>query len=169
LTLLVEEAKDKQIFVSTHSPYIFKDAFPARPGMFIFRRDDATDEIEVINANLTSFGHFPWSPSWGEVNFSAYDLPTIELHNELYGFIQEQTNNTSEQAIETYFTSKGVSLSKSWIRMSGGTVQPPYNVTIFTYIRNTIHHPENTQNAHYTDVELRQSTSEMMGLIETGL
>jgi predicted ATP-dependent endonuclease of OLD family len=169
LRLLVEEAKDKQIFVSTHSPYIFKDAFPASPGMFIFRRDDVTDEIKVINANLASFGHFPWSPSWGEVNFSAYDLPTIELHNELYGFIQEQTSSTSEQAIEAYFTSKGVSLSKSWVRMSGGTLRPPQDITIFTYIRNTIHHPENTQNAPYTDVELRQSTSEMMGLIEAGL
>lgn len=168
LRLLVEEAKDKQIFVSTHSPYIFKDAFPTSPGMFIFRRD-ASDEIEAINANLTSFGHFPWSPSWGEVNFSAYDLATIELHNELYGFIQEQTNNTSEQAIETYFVSKGVSLSKSWIRANGGTVQSPYTVTLFTYIRNTIHHPENTHNAPFTDEELRQSTSEMMGLIEAGL
>ena len=168
LRLLVEEAKDKQIFVSTHSPYIFKDAFPDSPGMFIFRRG-ANDEIEIINANLTSFGHFPWSPSWGEINFSAYDLPTIELHNELYGFIQEQTNNTSEQAIETYFASKGISLSKSWARMSGGTVQAPYNITLLTYIRNSIHHPENTHNAPYTEVELRQSTSEMMRLIEAGL
>jgi energy-coupling factor transporter ATP-binding protein EcfA2 len=168
LRLLVEEAKDKQIFVSTHSPYIFKDAFPTTPGMFIFGRD-ATDKIEIINANLTSFGHFPWSPSWGEVNFSAYDLPTIELHNELYGFIQEQTNSMSEQAIEAYFASRGISLSKPWIRMSGGTAQPPYNVTLLTYIRNTIHHPENTNNVPYTDVELRQSASEMMRLIEAGL
>lgn len=105
LRLLVEEAKDKQIFVSTHSPYIFKDAFPTKPGMFIFRRD-ARNAIEVVDANLTSFGHFPWSPSWGEVNFSAYDLATVELHNELYGFIQEQTSNTSEPAVESYFASK---------------------------------------------------------------
>lgn len=168
LRLLVEEAKDKQIFVSTHSPYIFKDAFPTRPGMFIFRRD-ANDEVEIIDANLANFGHFPWSPSWGEVNFSGYDLPTLELHNELYGFIQEQTNNTSEQAVEAYFASKGVAASKAWIRMSGGTAQPPHNVTLFTYVRNTIHHPENTQNAAYSDAELRQSTSGMMSLIEAGL
>ena len=168
LRLLVEEAKDKQIFVSTHSPYIFKDAFPANPGMFIFRRD-ANDDIEVVNANLTNFGHFPWSPSWGEVNISAYDLPTIELHNELYGFIQEQTNNTSEQAIEAYFVSKGLSLSKPWARMSGGTVHPSSNVTLSTYIRHSIHHPENTHNAPFTDVELRDSIYEMMRLIEDGL
>lgn len=168
LRLLVEEAKDKQIFVSTHSPYIFKDAFLDNPGMFIFRRD-ATNDIEIINANLTHFGHFPWSPSWGEVNLSAYDLPTIELHNELYGFIQEQTNNTSEHAVETYFTSKGVSLSKSWAKVSGGTVQSPSTVTLCTYVRHSIHHPENTHNAPYTDAELRDSISEMMRLIEAGL
>lgn len=168
LRLLVEEAKEKQIFVSTHSPYIFKDAFPTTPGMFVFRRNDA-NEIEILNANLTGFGHFPWSPSWGEVNYSAYGLPTVELHNELYGFIQEQTSNTTEETIEAYFASKGVTASKSWTRMSGGTAQSPYNVSLFTYVRNTIHHPENTQNPRYMDAELRQSISGMMGLIEAGL
>jgi predicted ATPase len=168
LELLTEEAKDKQIFVSTHSPYIFKDAFPTSPGMYIFRRDSG-DKIEVIDANLASFGHFPWSPSWGEVNFSAYDLPTIELHNELYGFIQERTSNVNETTIEAYFASKGVAASKSWAKLSGGALQPASNVTLFTYIRNSIHHPENTHNAPYTNAELRQSISDMMYLIETKL
>ena len=168
LRLLVEESKDKQIFVSTHSPYIFKDAFPTKPGMFIFRRDE-NHEIEVVDANLSGFAHFPWSPSWGEVNFSAYDLPTVELHNELYGFIQEQTGNTSEQAFEAYLTSKGVQSSKQWVKVVGGSVQAPAPVTLQTYIRNSIHHPENKQNAYYTDDELRQSSVAMMALIETGL
>lgn len=168
LKLLIEEAKDKQIFVSTHSPYIFKDAFATQPGMFIFRRG-AEGAIEIVDANRAGFGHFPWSPSWGEVNFNAYDLPTVELHNELYGFIQEQTGSWSEAGIETYFGSKGIATSKEWVRISGGEAQAPSHVTLFTYIRNSIHHPENTQNASFTDEELRQSIAGMMQLIETGL
>jgi energy-coupling factor transporter ATP-binding protein EcfA2 len=168
LKLLVEEARTKQIFLCTHSPYIFKDAFPSKPGMFIFRRDSGGD-IEVVDANLASFGHLPWSPSWGEVNFSAFDLPTIELHNELYGHIQEQTKCATQAAVETYFASRGLNASKSWTRLSGGSAQPPENVTLPTYIRNAIHHPENTLNAAYTEADLRDSSATMMTLIEAGL
>jgi predicted ATPase len=168
LKLLVEEAKTKQIFLCTHSPYIFKDAFPTKPGMFVFRRDTHSD-IEVVDANLASFGHLPWSPSWGEVNFSAFDLPTVELHNELYGYIQEETRSATLAAVETYFASKGLSANKTWTRLGGGTAQAPENVTLQTYIRNAIHHPENTLNATYTEDELRESSTAMMALIAAGL
>ena len=168
LKLLIEESKDKQIFLSTHSPYIFKDAINRNPGLYIFKRD-TSDAVTITDANNTGFGHFPWSPSWGEVNFSAYDLPTVELHNELYGFIQEQTGNTTESQLETYFVSKSVAQGKQWIRLSSGTPQPAHNTTLYTYIRNKIHHPENTHNADYTDTELRQSIAEMLSLIEAGL
>lgn len=168
LKLLVEEAKTRQIFLCTHSPYIFKDAFPTKPGMFVFRRDVQGD-IEVVDANLASFGHLPWSPSWGEVNFSAFDLPTVELHNELYGYIQEETQSTTLAAVETYFGSKNLPANKTWTRLAGGAAQPPENVTLQTYIRNSIHHPENTLNAAYTEDELRESSVAMMALIEAGL
>ncbi len=168
LRLVLEESKDKQIFLSTHSPYIFKDAIVSSPGLFLFKRDN-NDEIVVTDANDSGFGHFPWSPSWGEVNFSAYDLPTVELHNELYGFIQEQTGNYRETDLENYFVSKSIAQIKSWIRVNAGTPQPAYNTTLYTYIRNKIHHPENTQNADYTDTEFRQSITEMLALIDAGL
>ncbi len=166
--LLLEESKDKQIFLSTHSPYIFKDAIMNGPGLFLFKRDN-NDEIVVTDANGSGFGHFPWSPSWGEVNFRAYDLPTVELHNEIYGFIQEQTGNYRETDLENYFVSKSATQSKGWIRVNAGIPQPVYNTTLYTYIRNKIHHPENTQNADYTDAEFRQSITEMLALIDAGL
>jgi len=166
--LLLEESKDKQIFISTHSPYIFKDAISSGPGLFLFKRDDC-DEVLVTNANDSEAKRFPWSPSWGEINFSAYDLPTVELHNELYGFIQEQTSNYNEPDLENYFISKGVARSKSWIKVRAGVPQPAYNTTLYTYIRNKIHHPENTQNVDYTDEEFRQSITGMLTLIDTGL
>ena len=55
----------------------------------------------------------------GEVNFSAFDLPTIELHNELYGYIQEETQSATLAAVETYFASKGLSANKTWTRLVG--------------------------------------------------
>jgi energy-coupling factor transporter ATP-binding protein EcfA2 len=168
LKLLVEESKTKQIFLCTHSPYIFKDAFPTKPGMFVFRRD-SNGAIAVVDANLAGFGHLPWSPSWGEVNFCAFDLPTVELHNELYGHIQERTQSANQTAVETYFDSRGLQAIKSWTRLAGGSAQSTESVTLPTYIRNSIHHPENALNAAYTEGELRESSAAMMTLIEAGL
>jgi hypothetical protein len=85
------------------------------------------------------------------------------------GYIQEQTNSGNQAAVETYFGSRGLQANKSWTRLSGGTAQPPENVTLLTYIRNSIHHPENTLNAVYTEAELRESSVAMMNLIEDGL
>lgn len=168
LKLLMEESKDKQIFVSTHSPYIFKDAIPSKAGLYIFKRDE-NDIVKIDNAHDKSFGHFPWSPSWGEVNFTAYDLPTVELHNELYGYIQEQTGNHTIANLETYLVSKGITQGKKWIRLEKGSPLPAEDSTLFTYIRNRIHHPENNHNADFSEEELRQSISEMKTLIENGL
>lgn len=168
LKLLLEEAKTKQIFISTHSPYIFKDAVNSKAGLFIFKRD-ASDTVVITDARDGSFGHFPWSPSWGEVNLAGYDLPTVELHNELYGYIQEQTEKYTEPQLEAYFVSKSVAQPKQWTRLSHGNPQAPYPVTLLTYIRNKIHHPENTHNLEFTEAELRQSIEDMSALIEAGL
>jgi hypothetical protein len=53
--------------------------------------------------------------------------------------------------------SKGVLKTKKWKKLRGGVVQPERDVTLPTYIRNFIHHPENTNNTKYTDIELENS------------
>lgn len=48
---------------------------------------------------------------------------------------------------------------------NNGAAQAPYDVTLQTFIRNHIHHPENRRNALYTENELRQSIEEMIRLL----
>jgi predicted ATP-dependent endonuclease of OLD family len=76
-------SKTKQIFLTTHSPYFFEGRSSMNNiGLFIFKRNDNKSDIEKINR---AWGLFPWSPSWGEINYHAYNLPMLEFHNELYG------------------------------------------------------------------------------------
>ena len=95
LELLLQESKDKQIFVSTHSPYMFKHCFSHNVGLLVFNRDEQ-NKILISDTKDKGWGLFPWSPSWGEINFFAYDLPTVEFHNELYGFIQSKAIDEDE-------------------------------------------------------------------------
>lgn len=154
--LLLEESKDKQIIFTTHSPWLFKLGLNSAAGIKILSKN-ANKEIEITDARAKTFGKFPWSPSWGEITFSGYNLPTVDYHNELYGFIQNQFSLNNEKAMEDWLNQKGVPFSKAWIREKAGVPQPPNPVSLCSYIRNCIHHPENRHNVKFTEAELTQS------------
>src|SRR3989344_2049337 len=161
---LIEFSKTNQVFISTHSPYFFKNCLSNHQIELLVTKN--TDNgISVENTGL-QFGIFPWSPSWGEINYSAYDLPTIEFHNELYGYIQEKQQKYTIDQVETYFVGKSITKSKKWAKITNGKAQQLEDVTLLTFVRNSIHHPENTSNGGYTPQELKSSIDEMIKLVK---
>jgi predicted ATP-dependent endonuclease of OLD family len=171
LELLLEEARDKQVFISTHSPYMFKGTVGEGAKLSVFKR--VSEDIEIIDARDGSWGVFGrFSPTWGEINWHAYDLPTVEFHNELYGFLQakatdEDEQNYYEENFDTWLKGKlNTKQNKIWIKIKPDSSTENTNRTLQTYIRNSIHHPENTKNNKYIDDELRKSTQEMIDFIK---
>ena len=158
-----------QIFVTTHSPVFFKNCV-GKSGVktFITNREENTKKI-LINEMTLANGLFPWSPSWGEINYFAYKYPTIEFHDELYGYIQEKTKKHSEREIDDYFSQCGIDKTKQWIREIKGKPQTSVNVTLPVFIRNKIHHPENNSMklVNYTQDELKQSIEFLIKVITT--
>jgi len=161
LEALLEISKTKQVFLTTHSPYFLVTPHLSNVGLFIFKKDGISNVIE--DASLKPM--FRWSPTWGEINFKAYKLPTIELHNELYGQLRHNSRHFREREFEQWLQSRNIQLTKQWKRESNGVEQDPYDVTLQTFIRNHIHHPENRRNELYTENELRQSIEEMIRLL----
>ena len=76
-------------------------------GLFVFSRDEDKN-ITINNAKDDEWGVFPWSPSWGEINYHAYDLATVEFHNELYGQIQEKGETNSISDTDTFLSSHSI-------------------------------------------------------------
>ncbi len=174
LNAILELSKTKQIFVATHSPYFFKDSNVKNSGLFIFKKKNE-HKIEILNQKDNTWGIFGrFSPTWGEINWYAYDLPTVEFHNELYGFLQakavdENHKYEKENEFDEWLKNKlDIKQDKQWKRIKNGEAQPPYNVTLPTFIRNSIHHPENTENDKYSDKELRESIQTMIDFIKRG-
>lgn len=170
LELLLEESKDKQIFISTHSPYMFKGAIGSGAKLSVIRKDN--EEIEIVDAQDDGWGLFGrFSPTWGEINWFAYDLPTVEFHNELYGFLQAKAVNEDEanyrqDKFDEWLKNKlNSNQDKVWIMIMKNESTRNYNATIQTYIRNSIHHPENMENDEYNQDELKKSIKEMIDLI----
>ena len=161
LEALLEISKKKQVFLTTHSPYFLVTPHLSNVGLFIFRKDGISNIVE--DASLEPM--FPWSPTWGEINFKAYKLPTVELHNELYGKLQYDSGQFREKEFEQWLQGRNIQFTKQWIRENNGSAQAPYGVTLQTFIRNHIHHPENRRNKLYTENELKQSIEEMIRLL----
>lgn len=152
-----------QIFITTHSPYLLKTYNKDSHELVVFTKPSGN----VVTVTSSSLSLFPWSPSWGEINFSAYKMPTVEFHNELYGYIQESNSLFYEQDMETFLISKGLSKSKKWTPEKNGSVSSEKDVTKQTFIRNKIHHPENLtmRDIDYTYDELKDSIEEMIRLL----
>ena len=163
LTALLEISKTQQIFLTTHSPYFLATQYLKDIGLHVFTKNNNSINVEQASNNQL----FPWSPTWGEINFKAYKLPTVELHNELYGRLQEQSECKQIQDFDKWLIKHGVQSSKIWIKQELGIEKSSSSVTLSTFIRNQIHHPENTlmNKAPYTKEELRQSTEEMINLL----
>lgn len=153
-------SKSKQIFFTTHSPYIFRDCCSDDVGKFIFSKD-----FQIKDLTNSKIGKIGWGPTWGEINYFAYNLPTIELHNELYGYLQEKEKKYTELDIEIFFENKNIFKTKDYVRDDKGSSKNPYRVTICTYIRNLIHHPENRFNVEFSSEELRNSIEKMFSLL----
>jgi putative ATP-dependent endonuclease of OLD family len=157
----------QQVFVTTHSPYLLSTFNKANHALYVFSKTSAANSVKSSSA-LSLFGGS--SPTWGEINYYAYDMISKEFHNELYGFVQAKAitvdpDNEREQQFDSYLNVQGLAKSKSWIREYGGVPQPAQPRTLPTYIRNFIHHPENSRNTVYTDTELRRSIESLIPLV----
>jgi predicted ATP-dependent endonuclease of OLD family len=162
-------SSNKQMIVSTHSPYFFKNCCSDK-NIKVWVTEIGDTGSHFIDANF-QLNTFPWSPSWGEINFFAYNLPTIEFHNELYGYLHILSNKINKKYLsifelddylETLDVFNHIKIKK-WINNKTSSAS---DQSLMTYIRNFIHHPENTLNQQYTPDELKKSINEMLGFIE---
>lgn len=142
----LSESENTQILLTTHSPVIVKKM--------------TFDHLRLIHSeegrktiNSVSPGQLPY-PSLNEVNFTAFEEITEEYHNELYGFLE------SEGFINNFKTGKET-IEYLRLRRDGSTLTEQKVLT--EYIRHQIHHPENTHNTRFTEVQLRES----IGLMRT--
>ena len=156
-----------QFIIATHSPLLLKDALNKDVSVHILKKSD-TGEITVTNAQENGFGLLKWSPSWGEICFFAYGLTTIEFHDDLYSAIEDglkrsSTDRISQVRFEDYIAQKRPNIVKiKWPDLVNG----PEEETIMTFVRNSIHHPDNTDRPAPSPELIKESVMVMLDLIK---
>lgn len=154
-----------QIIVSTHSPYILKSFNKDSDKVYIFE--------EGANANiklLEKLSVLPFGPTLAEIQHFAYKLTPHDLHNELYGYLESESKlsftNTKrwldERDLIRYAT-KNNTTKETVSDIDKENLKK--DVSLQTYIRHSIHHPENIWNTKPTEAEIQQSITEMINVI----
>ncbi len=122
------------------------------------KKSDMTREILNAEEGVIRYS------SLNEINFIAYGHASEEYHNELYGALQKVTDLWSIAEFDNELLNKWkCPQDKGWFNSKRNTLE---KLTIHSYIRNCIHHPENAINQKkYTDEELERSIKEMRNLL----
>ena len=106
-------------------------------------------------------------PTWGEINYRAFEVCSNDFHNELYGYIQHHLEGKDvrvfEGTMDDFLVERGIARDHSWRRSDSKSVHAR---TLPVYVRNSIHHPENRENQPVTQEELRKSTELLIEVVE---
>jgi predicted ATP-dependent endonuclease of OLD family len=167
LDALEKISKKSQIFIITHSPYLLKKYKKETHSMNVFSKESGLNKVEA-GKEFDLFGSS--SPTWGEINYYGFGVLSVEFHNELYGFIQakaifENEKNYFEDDFEKYLIGKGINQDQPYVKLKKDGSTENQTRTLPTKIRNIIHHPENPNNAKFTDQELKTSIEYLIPLL----
>lgn len=122
------------VFFATHSNYMI-DKVCLERNIRIEKNKGGNTSLKCIEKK---------SSTYAEVNFEVFNISTTDYHNELYGFIEENAKEKLHKLTK----------DKKWINAKKNQEEL---VSLSTYIRHSIHHPENKLNKPYTESQLRKS------------
>lgn len=144
----LSKTSNTQVIITTHSATIVKEL--QFDNIRIVRMDD---KQKIVENTLPK--QLPY-PSLNEVNYLAFSEVSEEYHNELYGYIEERG------LLPEY--KKGKSTVR-YIRILRDGSTREEQIIETEYIRHQIHHPENKENRHFVDLDLKKSIEAMREFI----
>lgn len=188
----ISENYDIQVIVTTHSPIIVKEMDTKTDCVKVLTRngvENLTGNRKKCIVHYDSSGRDDGYISINEINYIAFDEPSIEYHIELFGYIQEKTHN-SVGGMDGYFVNKIVDSSLClvgnpnddgfvdasnklvkktncwrWVGNSGGHRDGErVSSTLPVCVRNNIDHPH--QDNNYFNDKVGRSIELMRSVIE---
>ena len=153
-----------QLFIATHSEYVLKEALSQNKknenNLVIVLKDgvgqikgDRIDSLSLSLPVITS----------AEVNYHAFDIPSIDYHIELYGTLQNKSHLDTVKKCDE-FIKKSDFYDHSIHNKEWKFKETTYE-TLPSYIRNSIDHPDSPANQGFNEDELRASITLLQKLL----
>lgn len=155
-----DEELKSQLFIATHSEYVLKEALSQENNLVIVLKDDSGqikgNRIDTLSLSLPSI-------TSAEVNYHAFDIPSIDYHIELYGTLQNKFNLRKVKECDEFI--KKSNFYKQEIHCKIWEFNKTTYETLPSYIRNSIDHPDSDANQGFDDYELRESITLLQKLL----
>lgn len=143
-------SENQQVFVTTHSPYLLHSFDKNKHSLYIFSKLAKSNKVDLCD-KIAIFGN---GLTWGEINYLAFGVSSIEFYSELYGYLEKNVKDVLN----------GLAKTKKWIDDRDNKER---EVSLCKYIRDFIHHSENKNNLQYTNEEFEQSIQDMMKCLKS--
>jgi predicted ATP-dependent endonuclease of OLD family len=147
--LELSNTANTQVILTTHSATLVKEL--EFQHLRLVKSENSIKTIEKVLPNSLPY------PSLNEVNFLAFSEITEEYHNELYGYIELESEMVNYRNGKT-------TMPYNKLKRDGTTSIE--NIILTDYIRHQIHHPENTNNTRYTAQQLSDSINLMRTFVQ---
>jgi len=169
-----------QILLATHSPLIAKKCLDYDNHAIRHIEDNGTS-VTIKQKGLKPLRRVV---SYAEIMYRYFDVVSSDFHDELYGALMKKVANSysppkdtsaiKTKCVDNYLRTmhnQGVLIIKDFpVKWENDRLGiQPYSYKIPVYLRNYIHHPENTKNAQipHSDFEvyLRESIEIMDAIV----
>lgn len=141
LIKITKNKEDNIVIFATHSNYMI-DKDHLERCFRVEKQGNKKTKLEQIKGKDSSYS---------EVNYEVFGIPTNDYHNELYGYLEDIDKSKLE----------GLPKSKKWYN---DKTKATDSVSLATYIRHSIHHPENGKNPKFTSGDLVKSINSLREL-----
>lgn len=148
--IALSKTPNTQVVLTTHSGVVVK-MLNFDDLRLISVNESGDKRVNPIQSSLLVY------PSMNEVNYTAFGEVSEEYHDELYGFLKRQ------EWLSDYEKGRK-QIPYTRVRSDGSLHNEMHTET--HYIRDVMHHPENTHNARFTHQMLQQSILDMREYIE---
>ncbi len=152
LITITKNKENNIVFFATHSNYMIDRDCMGRCYK-VEKKGNNKTAISKIEGGVSSYA---------EVNYDVFGILSSDYHNELYGLIQDKSEKVNVSDFDIYLETEKIQKDKKYIKIKKDGTTEEQTLTLPSYIRNLIHHPENVNNAKFTDADLEKSTKALL-------
>lgn len=162
-----------QVIITTHSPYIVKELAKDKITPIVIIRDEENNVSTISKFEETLLSHDDYV-SMNEINYIAFEEPSVEYHQELFAFLQggKQTVDQVDNLFKKEYDWFQVDNKGKLVITNGSPIEKKHSLPYC--VRNQIDHPtvDDTNdkkkhnaylnNSHFNEKELIRKSIEIM-------
>ena len=169
----LSENPNYQVIITTHSPYIVKELAKDKITPIVIIRDEENNVSTISKFEETLLSHDDYV-SMNEINYIAFEEPSVEYHQELFAFLQggKQTVDQVDNLFKKEYDWFQVDNKGKLVITNGSPIEKKHSLPYC--VRNQIDHPtvDDTNdkkkhnaylnNSHFNEKELIRKSIEIM-------